>query len=95
MTQINNIELESALYRDRLISKDEVNTMTQPTKRNATLTNYNKQVGEAYHVSKNGVLTVDLNDEYFQKEFMKQLKLLKKKREQKTRELRIRSSTKA
>ncbi|ANQ18501.1 hypothetical protein [Vibrio natriegens] len=69
--------------------------MTQPTKRNATLTNYNKQVGEAYHVSKNGVLTVDLNDEYFQKEFMKQLKLLKKKREQKTRELRIRSSTKA
>ncbi|HCG7544550.1 TPA: hypothetical protein NKZ82_004647 [Vibrio parahaemolyticus] len=68
--------------------------MTQPTKRNATLTNYNKQVGEAYHVSKNGVLTVDLNDEHFQEEFMKQLKLLKKKRDQKTRELRMRLTAK-
>ena len=40
-------------------------------KKNADLVNYNKEVGEAYHVSKNGVLTVNVEDENFKKDSFK------------------------
>lgn len=64
--------------------------MKQAEKKQAKLTNYNSSVGEAYHVSKNGVLTVDVNDEHFRAEFIRQLKLLKTKRAAKARQIQQR-----
>lgn len=61
--------------------------MVTITKRNNRLTNFDEDVGQAYKVSKNGVLTVDIQDENFQAEFIKQLKLLKSKREEKLKKI--------
>lgn len=55
--------------------------MTQVDKKSEKLTNYNENVGEAYHVSKDGVLTVDLEDENFREEFMRQVELIRKNRD--------------
>ncbi|WP_448213969.1 hypothetical protein [Colwellia sp. MEBiC06753] len=49
-----------------------------------TLINYNQDVGKAYHISKNGVINVDLHDQNFKAEFMKQLRKIKQKREELT-----------
>ena len=41
------------------------------------IANYNKEIGEAFQVSKDGVLTVDLQNKNYRKEFLKQLKLIR------------------
>lgn len=60
--------------------------MKQANKNSGELTNYNASVGEAYHISKNGVLTVDVNDEHFRKELIRQVKLIQEKRNKKRSE---------
>ncbi|MCS0080806.1 hypothetical protein WL057_17720 [Vibrio alginolyticus] len=66
--------------------------MRQGNKKSEKLTNFNKSVGEAYHVSKNGVLTVDVQDEAFRDEFLKQLRKIRSRRELKRRELQAREA---
>ena len=39
------------------------------------IVSYNKEVGEAFSVSENGVLRVDLENEHFKKELLRQIKL--------------------
>lgn len=56
------------------------NRMTD-IKKSSDLVNYNSEVGEAYHVSKNGVLTVNVDDENFKDEFLNQLRRIRSKRE--------------
>ncbi|MFT4782061.1 MAG: hypothetical protein ACI9SD_001752 [Pseudohongiellaceae bacterium] len=55
--------------------------MAKLSKKSTDLKNYNAEVGEAYHVSKNGVLNVDLHDKNFRNEFIVQLRKIKDKRE--------------
>lgn len=40
---------------------------------------YNNQIGTAFTVSNNGVLRIDLDNQYFRDEFLRQLKLLRRK----------------
>jgi hypothetical protein len=54
--------------------------MAKSSKKDTELKNYNPTVGKAYHVSKNGVINVDLHDKDFKNEFMKQLRRIKEKR---------------
>ncbi|MFM2590993.1 hypothetical protein [Vibrio sp. TBV020] len=61
-------------------------------KKNADLVNYNKEVGEAYHVSRNGVLTVNVEDENFKNEFLKQLRKIRSKREIQRRALQAKAA---
>jgi hypothetical protein len=42
------------------------------------ITNYNKKVGTAFTVSKDGVLKIDLNNQEFRKHLFKQLRKTKK-----------------
>lgn len=63
--------------------------MTQNAERVSANNNYNEKVGEAYQVSKNGVITINLENESFQDEFVRQLVLIRKKREDKLRELQM------
>lgn len=69
--------------------------MTQVDKKSAKLTNYNENVGEAYHVSKDGVLTVDLEDENFREEFMRQVELIRKNRDKNLSKLKEKQIAKA
>ena len=55
--------------------------MAKSSKKSTELNNYNEKVGKAYHVSKNGVLNIDLHDYDFRNEFMNQLRKIKDKRE--------------
>lgn len=61
-------------------------------KKNADLINYNSEVGEAYHVSKNGVLTVNVDDENFKNEFLKQIRKIRVKREIQRRVLQAKAA---
>ena len=54
--------------------------MAKSSKKDTELKNYNSTVGKAYHVSKNGVINVDLHDKDFKNEFMNQLRKIKEKR---------------
>ncbi len=54
--------------------------MAKSNKKDTELKNYNQAVGKAYHVSKNGVINVDLHDKAFKNEFMNQLRKIKEKR---------------
>lgn len=47
-------------------------------KRKQTILNYNEEVGKAFDVSKDGVLHVDLNNDAFRTEFIKQIQLFNK-----------------
>lgn len=56
-------------------------------KKKSDLVNYNSDVGAAYHVSKNGVLTVDVDDKNFKNEFLLQLRKIRTKRENQRKRL--------
>lgn len=47
-------------------------------KQKPAILNYNEDVGKAFDVSKDGVLHVDLSNDAFRNEFIKQLQLLNK-----------------
>ncbi|MBL4799307.1 MAG: hypothetical protein JKY50_18030 [Oleispira sp.] len=57
--------------------------MKKADKKDAKLAGYNENVGGAYHVSRNGVLSVDLENENFREEFIKQLQMIRTNRDKK------------
>jgi hypothetical protein len=79
MSNTSKVTVHETLYLEVQVLIGFVNDMKKDD-----IINYNEKVGESFDVSKDGVLTVDVDNVNFRKEIINQLELRKLKMETKT-----------